>query len=68
MAKRGTRGTSAGRGMRQASKGTVAPTQNVKGIGRLGQCENNLNPLTVDPKCGLRGGSLSAAILGRQGK
>ena len=53
---------------RRAPKGPVAPIQTVKGIGRMGLAENHLNPTVVNPKTPLKGGPLTAALLGRQGK
>lgn len=52
----------------QATKGPAAPIQTIKGIGRLGLAENHLNPTVVHPKTPLKGGSLTSALLGRQGK
>lgn len=52
----------------RGSKGAVAPTQAIKGIGRMGLVENTLNPLVVDPSRSKRGSALTAQLLGPQGR
>jgi hypothetical protein len=51
---------------KKGNKIAVAPTQAIKGIGRLGQVENILNPTVVVSS--KRGAALTAQLLGRQGK
>ena len=53
---------------KKGNKHAVAPTQSVKGIGRMGQVENILNPTVVDPNKSKRGSALTAQLLGRQGR
>jgi hypothetical protein len=51
---------------KRGNKIAVAPTQSVKGIGRMGQVENILNPTVVTGS--KRGAALTGQLLGRQGK
>ena len=53
---------------RRGTRSAVAPTQSIKGIGRMGQVENILNPTVVDPSKSARGSALTAQLLGPQGR